>query len=126
MKCERRFFAAAVPPKFFFAAHCGRCGNFDLQRIAKQHVSGWFAWIPRLAGVPAYRCDPCRNRFFSIRPLRKIQPAEDAATKSKRASLTRPFPSTAEVASAQSSVKTTPPEESKSKNAETQAHTVIK
>lgn len=82
-KCKRRFFAKAVPLRFAMKAHCEQCGNFDLQRISNEHVSGWFSWIPRLLHVPAYRCAPCRNRFFSLRPKYKVkstEPAESVAT----------------------------------------------
>jgi hypothetical protein len=26
--------------------------------------------------IPAYRCPPCRNRFFSILPNRRLRPSE--------------------------------------------------
>jgi hypothetical protein len=82
-KCQRRFYAGAVPLKFVTKAHCDQCGNFDLQRISNQHVSGLLSWIPRLLRVPAYRCAPCRNRFFSLRPRRKVEatkPTENLPT----------------------------------------------
>ena len=77
-KCNRRFFAGVVALRYTFVAHCDQCGNFDLQRISHEYVTGWFAWIFRLGQVPAYRCAPCRNRFFSVRPRRNIMPIEDA------------------------------------------------
>jgi hypothetical protein len=32
-------------------------------------------FLKRFLGFPAYRCDPCRQRFFSIRPYRRILPS---------------------------------------------------
>jgi len=75
-KCNSRFFAGVVALRHIFVAHCDQCGNFDLQRIANEYVTGWFAWAFRLAKVPAYRCEPCRNRFFSVRRRRVLLPAE--------------------------------------------------
>ena len=72
--CELRFFAWVVPVSYALYAHCHQCGNFDLQRISREHVSGGFAWLGRLLHFPAYRCDPCRNRFYSLRPYRRILP----------------------------------------------------
>jgi hypothetical protein len=46
----------------------------DLQRISSEHGMGMLSWIFRLFGVPAYRCAPCRNRFFSFRLYRRIVP----------------------------------------------------
>ena len=66
--CESRFFAWVVPVNYVQYAHFGLCGNVDLQRVASNHVSeGSLAWLGRLLRVPAYRCDPCRQRFFSLR-----------------------------------------------------------
>ena len=41
----------------------------DLRRIAPEHVSGMTAGIGRLFHLRALRCDPCRNKFFTVRPL---------------------------------------------------------
>jgi hypothetical protein len=49
----------------------------DLQRISRDYVDGWFAWFFRLIHIPAYRCAPCRNRFFSILQYRRIVPSFD-------------------------------------------------
>jgi hypothetical protein len=119
MKCEHRFFAAAVPVKFLFTAHCDQCGNFDLQRISKEHVTGWFAAIPRMLSLPAYRCEPCRNRFFSIRPRRKILAIEEEAARKRR-----PYPSLAESAKARATMETQT--ESEAKKDVPQAHSVAK
>jgi len=50
----------------------------DLQRISSEHGTGVFlvASLFRLFRLPAYRCAPCRNRFFSIRMYRRIVPAQ--------------------------------------------------
>ena len=72
--CNNRFFAGVVALRHVFAVHCDMCGNFDLQRIGRGYVTGWFAWAFRLAKVPAYRCDLCRNRFFSLRRRRILVP----------------------------------------------------
>jgi hypothetical protein len=52
-----------------FYAHCGLCGNTDLQRIAFEHVPGVGSVIGQMLRVPALRCQPCRHKFLSIRPL---------------------------------------------------------
>jgi len=74
--CDLRFYARSVALPFTFYVHCHRCGNLSLQRISREHVSGWFAWLFRLARVPAYRCAPCRERFFSVRVFRHIHSIE--------------------------------------------------
>jgi hypothetical protein len=61
---------------FVAYAHCARCGNFDLDRIPANRVDpGIFNSLKRLLSFPAYRCDPCRGKFFSLRPYRKIVPS---------------------------------------------------
>ena len=66
--CEKRFFGWVVPVNYVQYAHCDLCGNLDLQRVSSNHVSeGSLAWLGRLLHLPAYRCDPCRHRFFSLR-----------------------------------------------------------
>jgi hypothetical protein len=55
-------------------AHCPRCGNLELQHIAKEWVErGMLRWVFRLLDAPAYRCDPCRLRFFSLWPLHEAR-----------------------------------------------------
>jgi hypothetical protein len=70
--CELRFYAWAVPVSYVTHAHCGMCGNMDLQRISREHGAGSFAWLFRLLHFPTYRCAPCRNRFFSIRSYQRV------------------------------------------------------
>ena len=77
--CDDRFFAWSVPIRHIFKAHCGMCGNMDLQRISSEHGTGTFAWVLRLVSAPAYRCAPCRNRFFSFLPYRRIVPSDHPA-----------------------------------------------
>jgi hypothetical protein len=36
---------------------------------------GTLVFLKRLLGFPAYRCDPCRQKFFSLLPYRKIVPS---------------------------------------------------
>jgi hypothetical protein len=52
------------------------CGNLDVQRISSEHGMGMLSWIYRLFRAPAYRCAPCRNRFFSFRIYRRIVPTK--------------------------------------------------
>jgi hypothetical protein len=49
------------------------CGNLDVPRISSEHGMGLLAWVFRLFRAPAYRCAPCRNRFFSFRAHRRIE-----------------------------------------------------
>src|SRR5262249_10034643 len=69
--CETRFRARRIPLREVIYAHCAICGNLELQRIAPEYVPGLAATVGRLLGFPALRCVPCRNKFFSIRPLRR-------------------------------------------------------
>jgi hypothetical protein len=64
-----RFYARAVPLRSFFYAHCGICGNLELQRISAEHVPGVTSILGRILRIPALRCEPCRHKFFSVRPL---------------------------------------------------------
>jgi hypothetical protein len=64
----------AIP--FTRYAHCPRCGNFDLQHITRDRVDqGTLPSVKRFLGFPAYRCDPCRQKFFSFLPYRRIVPS---------------------------------------------------
>jgi hypothetical protein len=75
--CALRFFAWSVASPFLRYAHCRRCGNLDLQRVSREHVDGWFAWLGRLLRVPAYRCGPCRTKFFSVLKNRHIRAIDE-------------------------------------------------
>lgn len=74
--CNRRFRAHRVAIPFVKYAHCPRCGNFDLERISRERVEeGTFVFLKRHMNFSAYRCDPCRQRFFSVLPYRRILPS---------------------------------------------------
>src|SRR5579862_6013597 len=81
--CELRFYASTVAIPFLFHVHCPKCGNLDLQRISREHVTGWFAWLFRLVRIPAYRCAPCRERFFSTHTFKRIRPYESMSAGQK-------------------------------------------
>jgi len=70
-RCGARFFARQAPWVDFFSAHCANCGNLELMRISGDYVPGAVSSLWRLLGIPAFRCNPCRRKFFSLRPLRK-------------------------------------------------------
>ncbi|HEY2461798.1 MAG TPA: hypothetical protein VGI16_13380 [Candidatus Acidoferrum sp.] len=70
-KCEARFYARPLPLNHLLYAHCSICGNLELQRISAEYVRGWFAFLWRWLHLPAFRCGPCRHKFFSVRPVRR-------------------------------------------------------
>jgi len=72
--CEARFHARTMPLRLLFYAHCAICGNFELQRISADRVPHRTAIFWRILRLPALRCDPCRHKFFSVRPLRREEP----------------------------------------------------
>jgi hypothetical protein len=69
--CGTRFRSRGLPVVTLLSAHCSICGNYELKRIAAEHVNGTFSWLWRMLGIPAFRCIPCRHKFFSVRPLNK-------------------------------------------------------
>jgi len=80
--CETRFRARAIPFRAHFYAHCGFCGNFELQSISAKRMKGVAGILGRFLELPALRCAPCRHKFFSVRPLRhEVHPAAAAPTK---------------------------------------------
>jgi hypothetical protein len=82
--CDKRFYAWSVATAFARYAHCTRCGNFDLQKISRDRVDqGALRMAKRLFGIPAYRCDPCRQKFFSLLPYRRIVPSMVAESSRK-------------------------------------------
>jgi phage FluMu protein Com len=84
MACEKRFHAWKVAAPFALNAHCPRCGNFDLETISRERVeAGTLITVKRWLGFPAYRCDPCRHRFFSVLPFRRILPSVVATPAAK-------------------------------------------
>jgi len=79
--CDLRFFAWTVPMEYLPYVHCMLCGNLDLQRISSDYVDGIFAWFFRMIHIPAYRCAPCRNRFFSVLRYHRIVPSPEQPTR---------------------------------------------
>jgi uncharacterized protein with PIN domain len=80
--CDHRFYAWRVAMVFSRFAHCAKCGNFDLEHISRERVDrGTMLMLKRFLAVPAYRCDPCRERFFSARPFRRIVPSTDGRSR---------------------------------------------
>jgi hypothetical protein len=77
--CEGRFRARPSPLRNIVYAHCRICGNLELQRISPEHVPGKMSFIGRLLGFPALRCEPCRHKFFTVRPLRREEPVDAEA-----------------------------------------------
>jgi hypothetical protein len=81
--CEERFRARTLSLRDWRYAHCAICGNLELQRISPEHVPGTMGTVGRLLGLPSLRCDPCRNKFFSIRPLKQSASEESAENKQR-------------------------------------------
>lgn len=78
--CDRRFYAGRVACKFCYYTHCWKCGNFDLEHISRERVEqGTLLALKRWLAIPAYRCVPCRERFFSVLPFRRIVPSTGRA-----------------------------------------------
>ena len=72
-ECSHRFHSWTVRPKIVLHAHCPRCGNLAVERVARKRVEeGFLAGLQRMLRFPAYRCDPCRHKFFSLRPYRQV------------------------------------------------------
>lgn len=68
--CHARFHARLMPLGDSLHVHCPICGNHELKRISPEHVNTPLGFVWRLLHVPAYRCDPCRYKYFSVRPQR--------------------------------------------------------
>jgi hypothetical protein len=77
--CQTRFRARLLPLRTLFYAHCANCGNLELQRISADRVLGAAAAFGRILRLPALRCEPCRHKFFSVRPLRQEERPVTAA-----------------------------------------------
>jgi C4-type Zn-finger protein len=54
-------------------AHCPICGNAALKRISAEYVDSLTAFVWRNLHIPAFRCEPCRHKYFSILPLQVEQ-----------------------------------------------------
>jgi len=70
-QCSNRFHSRATPFARLLSAHCAICGNIELKRISSELADGFAAPFWRMLGVPAFRCIPCRHKFFSMLPLSK-------------------------------------------------------
>ena len=67
--CHSRFHAHKIPFRLLFKAHCPRCGSPRVERIASDRVQeGALLPLKRILGLPAYRCDPCRVKFYAVLP----------------------------------------------------------
>jgi hypothetical protein len=67
-----------VAPAFLLKAHCPKCGNLEIERVARKRVEGGIlVQLQRALHLPAYRCDPCRHKFFTVRPLHQVLPAKN-------------------------------------------------
>src|SRR5271165_3008056 len=69
-KCETRFYARLMPLNEALHAHCPLCGNPELKRISGEYVNSPLSLLWRFLHLPAYRCEPCRHKYFSIKPYR--------------------------------------------------------
>jgi C4-type Zn-finger protein len=69
--CGARFHARLMSLNNALHAHCPICGNPALKRIAPEHVNTLLGFIWRTLRVPAFRCEPCRYKYFSILPLQQ-------------------------------------------------------
>lgn len=71
LSCETRFHARPMSLTDSLHAHCPICGNMELKRISAERVDSHLAFLWRRLSIPAYRCEPCRYKYFSIRPVRE-------------------------------------------------------
>ena len=80
-RCDARFRVWRIPPENRLLAHCPRCGNINVERVAGKRVEGGVVTdLKRWMNFPAYRCDPCRHKFFSLRPFRPDATESQGAT----------------------------------------------
>jgi hypothetical protein len=85
--CNRRFHAWTIPVELVAFAHCPRCGNVRLQRVGRDRAAhGIKLAFAQVFQLPAYRCDPCRLKFFTIRPVLKILSKQPVAKNEEDAS----------------------------------------
>jgi hypothetical protein len=47
-----------------------------LKRISPEYVDSVTAFVWRKLRIPAFRCEPCRHKYFSILPLQVQQESE--------------------------------------------------
>jgi C4-type Zn-finger protein len=69
--CKARFHARLMSLSNSLHAHCPICGNLALKRISPEHVTSLFGFLWRKLRIPAFRCEPCRHKYFSILPLHR-------------------------------------------------------
>jgi hypothetical protein len=81
--CRARFHARLMTLSKSLHAHCPICGNLALKRISAGHVDSAFGFLWRNLRIPAFRCEPCRHKYFSILPLQ--QPVKQEVSMSSRA-----------------------------------------
>jgi transposase-like protein len=67
--CKARFHARLMTLSNSLHAHCPICGNPALKRIAPENVDSVLGFVWRNLRVPAFRCEPCRYKYFSVLPL---------------------------------------------------------
>jgi transposase-like protein len=72
-KCEARFYARRMSLSDSLHAHCPICGNHEVKRVSPELVNSPLGFLWRRLPIPAYRCDPCRHKYFSIRPQRNSE-----------------------------------------------------
>ena len=78
--CSHRFHAWMVPVTFLLRVHCPSCGNPAVNRVSRDRVDKVFlAGLQRMMRVPAYRCDNCRQKFFSLRSYLPANPVASVA-----------------------------------------------
>jgi DNA-directed RNA polymerase subunit RPC12/RpoP len=70
-RCSKRFRARTTPIAHLLSAHCAICGNIEVKRISSDLADCFAAPFWRALGVPAFRCVPCRHKFFTVLPLSK-------------------------------------------------------
>jgi transposase-like protein len=71
--CHARFHGRLMPLGESLRAHCPICGNQEVKRIAPEHVTTAMSFMWRFLHIPAYRCVPCRYKYFSVRPRRQLR-----------------------------------------------------
>ncbi len=75
--CQARFQARRVALRFLYLVHCPTCGDLELKQVGGDRVAGGLAAkIQQLLRVPAYRCEACRHRFYSLRHYRPVIPTQ--------------------------------------------------
>jgi hypothetical protein len=71
--CHSRFHARLMPLSHTFRSHCPICGNLDVKRISPDFVNHPLSLAYRVLRIPAFRCEPCRHKYFSMLPQRRME-----------------------------------------------------